>query len=117
MNPRVRDLWAGDLENCPVEQGTGALRQIVNGVIKDCCLARLCELYRLEHPDAPPWKLDDIDNRQVFLGAHLTLPMEVQEWAGLLASDPTIGYESATELNDNLGKTFPEIADLIRKNL
>jgi len=122
MNPRIKQRWLEALRSGEYKQTTENLRDI-NGF---CCLGVLCDLHAKER--GTNWE-QLIDSYQLY-GETQTLPLSVQEWAGL---DNDIGgmvdfeYESdgvmyvksdsLPELNDSWNKNFNEIADLIEAQL
>lgn len=121
MNPDVKDIWTNALESNTYAQTKNYLHTD-DGF---CCLGVLCDLYAQRHPgfswakqesDEPFYDFADTDSIT-------SLPLVVQEWAGLSESDPLIHRPRGSEenvtlafLNDN-GKAFPEIAKIIRECL
>lgn len=129
MNPEVRDLWADALESGEYRQGVGRLRSYANDErsARFCCLGVLCELARarglVEVTDRGGYRTvaDPDDGEYVS-----TLPSAVARWAGLRdvterrtvpAHDPWVDGHRLSEHNDNLHRTFVEIAALIRGHL
>jgi len=67
------------------------------------------------------WTLsDNKSNTMSYFYKDVLLPLEVQEWANIIRS-PKVGEEgnqlALSTLNDELGQSFEEIADLIEKYL
>lgn len=118
-NREVIEKWVAALESGEYQQVEGALR-------KDdgfCCLGVLCELAveanviePAEH-NGEDWLYDEIQG---------SLPEPVWNWAGVGDEDPflrplkplpgeTVQFPvAASGWNDTYGKTFPEIAAMIR---
>lgn len=115
MNPEIKDKWITALESGEFEQGKGSLAD--NG--RYCCLGVLCELAAREGAV----QRFSLGARGAAYGAlKLTgvLPTEVEEWAGLPASchgAPYIMDMSITDWNDHKGKTFNELAIMIKEHL
>jgi len=122
MNPRIKQKWLDALRSGEYKQTTENLQDI-NGF---CCLGVLCDLHSKERGTS--W-VKQIDNYELY-GEAQTLPLSVQEWAGL---DNDVGgvvdfdyevdgvmyvkSESLPEINDTWNKDFKEIADLIEAQL
>jgi hypothetical protein len=111
MNQDIKAKWVAALRGGEYKQGAGQLR-LRN---RFCCLGVLCELHAKAVGMA--WQGD------VYCGSEMTLPSDVMTWADLPLNNPDVeveGYEEATKelavLNDE-GMPFPEIADLIEKQL
>lgn len=112
MNEKIKKLWRADLISGEYIQGYDALHS--NG--KFCCLGVLCDLYAKEK--GVNWTSIPNDfNRLSIHGAKLILPDEVVEWAELENESPMVGGYHLTEMNDEEGKSFKQIADLIEANL
>ncbi len=114
MNADVKTKWVAKLRSGAYKQGKGSLQK--NG--KFCCLGVLCDLFKEEghngHWEPLPGGLEVfVTPTQSF---ESSLPLNVQNWAGLKYLDPLIGNRSATDLNDR-GMSFGEIADLIETHL
>ena len=119
MNRKIAELWIADLRTNPPQS---------RGVLFDgnghCCLGRLCELNGLKpvenrHSDRNTYYYDD----ETFM-----LPSQVKEWAEMKSDDGSygsyigvsryIGEDSGTLTDDNdSGKTFAEIADIIEAHI
>lgn len=112
MKPEIKKMWVDALRSGEYRQ---CRKRLKNGgsVPSFCCLGVLRELapedIRKEKNDNPE-----------------TLSSSIMKWAGLKNCDPNIkpgekggmAYEGrATYLNDNLGYSFNQIADLIEENL
>lgn len=105
MKKSLRRLWIEDLRANPHLQGVGALSR--NGL--DCCLGRLA-------------KLCNVEQRCEMMDGTVTFYFSSTEWSGGLLT-PTFNYEiglsdehaDALAAENNSGKTFPQIADMIEQ--
>lgn len=125
MNPEIKTKWTTRLRSKQDVQGREYLRSADN---KLCCLGVLCEIAVEEGViPAPHIKSPEYLGRAMYwygsgTDTHIVLPRAVQEWAGLLDSDPMalpeLGDENGTlgMINDG-GATFDEIADIIDEKL
>lgn len=124
MNPDARALWLEALRSGEYAQGRGQLTRITNDEALHCCLGVLCEVavragVELNVREVPltggvveRW-YDEQENYP---------PQRVLDWAGLDSNNPQVrrpGGESVTMsmLNDELGASFAEIADLVEEQL
>lgn len=116
MNPEVKAKWLAALRSGEYTQGTGTLRDEFDNF---CCLGVLCAIAvkdGLEIDVAAPgengaWSYD---------GEEWFLPPKVSYWAGMDKNDPRIavsGYTRVSDLNDDAGMTFEQIADVIEVEL
>lgn len=111
MNAKVQKLWAEALESGEFRQETEVLRADYGEGYGYCCLGVLCEVYRRETGDGE-W--DDLIFKGDGYASECALPVPVAEWAGI-STNPTLDeHYSATQLNDQMGFSFPKIAKLIR---
>lgn len=117
MNAEIKQKWIKALQSGEFFQTTGVLRETDN---KYCCLGVLCELYARETNVG--WAYDSDNGDYDFLHHRASLPDDVLYWAGL---EDEFGWSGVREngsrfnlahLNDG-GTTFPEIAEVIEKNL
>ena len=123
MNPDVKAKWLTALRSGEYKQGAMRLYKKRNDSY--CCLGVLCDLYGKENGET--WERSKYANEWLFRGAATTLPLVVQEWAGLDSDNPVLGSGWATiaEYNDgadNDGEeiqphTFADIADMIEEHL
>lgn len=97
MNKDNVRKWVAALRSGKYEQTTSFLYD--NG--RYCCLGVLCEIAGIQHEG------------RFFDGEDNFLPARAKDWIGVFDSDPLIGPNEASALNDEHGKTFSEIADLI----
>ncbi len=117
MNPIIKK-WVEKLRSGDYPQGKHALRSASNHY---CCLGVLCEV-AVEEGIIPKPKLRSTNSANYEFGKHYedrtSLPPEVSEWSGVNADgtlkNETLYYELMS-MNDQQGKTFPEIADSIEK--
>lgn len=115
MKPEIQIIWTDALRSGKYKQGTKQLRSADN---EFCCLGVLCDLHR-QHTGGPEWMFDVAVGRTCYLRNSMFLPKEVMDWSGLKSVSGLymlndVSYE-LTHDNDN-GKTFEEIADIIEAN-
>lgn len=108
MEKELKEKWVKALESGNYKQCTGRLkRPVVVGVDSYCCLGLLCELAEVPlHPlgESLDYKFLEENNDSSYNYIHNKL---------------LGGYEymKFVELNDDLRKTFPEIAEYVKANL
>lgn len=118
VHKEVKEKWVTALRSGQYPQGRELLRFSNPETNRDefCCLGVLCELAVQEGVIAHP-RTGDVDDDGVW---HYGLepytgtgspPPAVRKWSGLTR------YAQLVTLNDQDGKTFPEIADWIEANL
>lgn len=125
MNPQIKAEWQRRLRSGEYDQGRDYLKR--DG--KHCCLGVLCEqaieagIVQSGRSVAYPPRDDVYD----FDGETVLLPFAVAVWAGLVTEgqeqwDDDLaacgGYDlgfSLAEDNDDRGKSFEEIADIIEE--
>lgn len=103
--------WAEDLENPPVDvqQGRGRLRYIEDGIKKDCCLGRVCDLH-----DPSLWQPEGANAQgQTYDWKYTGTPPGAVDTAFGIAG--LSSYFAA--LNDEGELTFKEIACVIQQYL
>lgn len=114
MKPEIAKLWIDDLLSGP-PQTIGYL-QTSEGF---CCLGRLCEL-AMQHGvklETTPYQTAASTDVVSYNDTSSYLPDEVMEWAGMRTSCGHYNQDQdLSMLNDN-GKTFAEIAEVIRSNV
>lgn len=135
MNPEIRDEWAAALESGKYKQGTGYLHAVETD--EYCCLGVLCEIAKAKGIITSEIKTTQGGILAEHFGteavgiSHEFLPLPVQQWTGLDTRDPEIEQEEddldedgtgfrtdpITDLNDNAGLNFRELAALIRAQL
>lgn len=116
MKQEIANKWADMLESGEYPQSKMSLRS-PEGY---CCLGVLCELYRQE-TESGEWEDDGFvtNNKKMWSSdwSAETLPLDVQEWAGMVSADGTYDYtKSLVRLNDSANFKFTGIATFIRKN-
>lgn len=113
MNQRVKELWVAALRSGKYIQSYNRLRS-PSGY---CCLGVLCDI-AASKTEVGGWVLTS--NGWVFNTdddyADDTLPDEVVEWAGLVDGNPDTS-EFTLAYNNDHGKSFLEIADIIEREL
>lgn len=140
MDPTIREQWLTDLEDGTRTQGTGYLRGKSGN---QCCLDVLCEqavkagviaepVLQYYDSNAFHYHWNDGEGRERLEDG--LLPQPVISWAGLEDNNPKVHYMrpydpdideddyepdpagmyELAELNDSLGLSFKEIANLIR---
>ncbi len=113
MSPDIKKLWCNALRSDDYIQGEGALK------FEDeyCCLGVLCDIHR-QLTNNGDWVDDDEYEVKDGDSCDMKLPLEVQDWTGLLHDDPIVldGAATLASLNDD-GYTFEEIADIIESEL
>lgn len=110
MKEAIAIKWAEALESGKYVQGNRALRINTGVEVKFCCLGVLCNISGLGS-----WVQDYyyVDDERA--GGYL--PGPVMEWAGVTSRDPKLtSDQTATQVNDDMGTGFKEIARLIREN-
>ena len=125
MKPAIKKLWVEALRSGKYKQGKSALKVKTKKGFKYCCLGVLCELYQETHKKKLPEGENnafDIEGAFRFDRETTFPPHKVVRWAGLSDRDPWLDFPSGkqftlSELNDEEGKKFFTIANLIEKNL
>lgn len=126
-NPTVDEvvnLWCEALESGRYEQGKKRLCYIEKNEPKYCCLGLLCEVAiqnglplnkRIEGEEYSLYKVAYYGENDSAL-----LPKEVVKWAKLKNNGGDFydgeKYNSLYSLNDSFGKSFKEIAEIIREH-
>ena len=124
MKATIKKKWLKALRSGEYQQGKYWLKKADSF----CCLGVLCDIHAKETKDY--WcREDEKYNGEVWSldGYPDHLPPKVIEWAGLKVShgasvevdfeDNGIRTLSLPELNDDYGRSFKEIADLIEEQL
>jgi len=99
------EAWVKALRSGKYKQGRGALR---TGDMY-CCLGVACEL-----AGAKAEKPDDLIGPYGYDGIFFTLPVSVQKWLGVKTGNGTYEVEHALSSDNDVGKTFEAIADIIK---
>lgn len=115
MNEEIKKQWADALRSGKYQQGRGWLR------VKDsfCCLGVLCDLHAKATNGA--WTVLGQSYVATYKEAATSLPGTVVQWVGWDAGMPNVEYQtemrSLISLNDALGLSFTEIAEIIEDQL
>ena len=106
MNPEIKSKWIESLRSDKYKQGKTFLKY--ND--RFCCLGVLCDIHARETNNQ--WT--DLNE---YMEKQATLPEEVIVWAGLDDAIGSYGYKSDSYLieDNDSGKSFKEIADIIEK--
>lgn len=118
MNTEVKEKWISALRSGKYKQGIRSLRT-EHGY---CCLGVLCDLYSQEHNKE--WRFQDVWS---FYDSLCFLPPDVEQWAGLNSSNPSVKipvddenkyfyHEPLSDLNDS-GYSFEQISNIIEQQL
>lgn len=105
MNPEVKERWLSALRSGDYSQARGQLKNQLGY----CCLGVLCDLHAVATGGA--W------NGVNYLHHGCSLPVAVQDWAGLDDDDPMVGQCRASYWNDKVNYSFYNIAYLIDEYL
>lgn len=115
MKPEIKKRWVDALRSGKYQQGRDYLS--FQGCY--CCLGVLCDLAVKE--GVCEWESRGIDACLHIDGGGVSLPQAVREWAGVPSANPRAIYDDidlpVSELNDEIGLTFPQLADLIEAQL
>jgi hypothetical protein len=104
-------LWVDALRSGEYKQGKGYL----NEAGRYCCLGVACDVSGLGTWEKNTDRFSSAEAR-LYLGDEYGLPKEVQKWLGIRSHDPSLrSGRAASTLNDEDGKTFLEIADILEK--
>lgn len=140
MNDNAK-LWVEALESGQYKQGRGLLNQEIDGVNQYCCLGVACEVYNKANPDKELC-VEKINTQSPFNEVFNVLydkesaflPKIVQEWLGLKSingsyiegtvsitvdnkySNTSISIDNKLTTQNDSGKSFKEIAGLIKSN-
>lgn len=117
-----REKWVEALRSGEYEQGKGALRVYTDGEDAFCCLGVACDL--AVRSGEGNWSGGYFYSVSGDPGNFQVLPKSIQDWLGLtndsaiLGTPLEYGTEGGhawllTELNDHVGYSFAQIADLI----
>lgn len=115
MNPEIKQKWIDALRSGKYKQTDSALATL-DGY---CCLGVACEVFATEarlKKSGP-----DSDGDYSYNGETAYLPPSLAEymgidWRGTLLK-PVGGKATLAELNDEVGYTFEQIADVIEEQL
>ncbi len=99
MKPEIKELWVEALRSGKYIQGTGQLRIADE---KHCCLGVLTEICPIV----------DINN----YAEEGFLPNEVLTWSGINTAEGQYNISNCLTVDNDNGKSFKEIADIIEKH-
>lgn len=114
MKREIADIWTKALRSGEYGQCRGNLSDGKNF----CCLGVLCDIAVKNGVDVLI-TTEEWDNHIQYDGEAICPPNSVLEWAGFMKNNNGARYDEYTtlwELNDCLGKSFAEIADVIDKH-
>lgn len=134
MKHEVMKKWVDALRFGNYRQATGTLREVSDSGPAYCCLGVLCELHRQEHnADNADYHYtwgegisQSLNKSAAYADQCDILPHSVRQWAGLHDRNPLVKVEiysdeedegryEITELNDEIGWSFEELAATIEK--
>lgn len=117
MNHEYEEKWVAALRSGKYLQGQGALRQLVNGELRYCCLGVLCDVAGAR------WVVytSSENGKSKIYEAHYRgscstslIPKAMLSEVGFSSTIPRLRNGKAfSSLNDHYGLSFSEIADLI----
>ena len=111
MNAAIKALWIEELRNGHRKQGKGRLRTSPNN--RFCCLGILCELAVAAGViPAPTLSGDSYE----YEACRSIPPAAVCSWAGMRNSTGSYAHGNFLVVDNDRGKTFAEIADIIEKH-
>lgn len=128
MKKKIMEKWVSALRSGEYKQIDSRLRSMepdANGQYSYCCLGVLCDLHRREVGGDEAWGfgLGKAANETTTYAGHSdTLPEPVRQWAGIRSCCPELLADpdghgqymvDLTELNDEHGFEFPELAEFI----
>lgn len=113
MKQDVAKIWSEALRSGDYEQGQSVLCKIIDGKKKWCCLGVLEDLAIKYKIDV---KVEELSmGISYFDGVSGILGPKVMEWSGIISRVGLYG-ESTLAIDNDKGKTFAEIADIIDAN-
>ena len=127
MNRDIASRWTAALRSGEYVQGSGRLAiEYPSGEVEYCVLGVLCDLAHADgvaRPRREPARgfVAASEIRYGLTGDGSVLPDEVADWAEAGGPDPVVQWSDGgwtdqsplTQLNDEAGLTFEELADLI----
>ncbi len=126
MDARIKAEWIKALRSGEYKQAKGDLRVRLDPEGKEygfCCLGVLCDMYAKEKGIEKPWSGEGVGGcgdgvYTKFNGKQRngTLVQEVKDWAGLEYGNGKYTADNSLAIDNDNGKTFAEIADIIDKN-
>lgn len=122
MKKAVMKKWVKALRSGEYKQTPHALcKEDKDGNCSFCCLGVLAELYVQENNDKVCWgKRSKLDSALSIHGLRGSLSKEIMKWSGLKTEGGTIKTKyidsQLFRLNDEEGKSFKQLANIIEKN-
>lgn len=107
-----RLAWVEALESGKYRQAQEELMKKIGGRYYYCCLGIACDLSGLGVWDYEKGRYVYTTDQS---SEALLLPRDVADWLGIRGDDPWLGDHKASQLNDQLGWDFAEIARRARK--
>lgn len=104
MNPEIKEKWINALLSGEYKQVNGMLRS----GDKYCCLGVLCDIHSKE--TGTQWS-----KTESYMGSPDYLPYEVEKWAGLSNFAGMYDDRESLAHDNDTGKSFAEIAEIIRE--
>lgn len=102
MNPEIKQKWVEALRSGRYKQGNNALLIQAQGGARYCCMGVLCEIV----DGIPPMGDAVFPTERTWKTCEMLPEVELMELEAILS-----------RMNDEEGKTFPEIAQWIEENL
>jgi hypothetical protein len=131
VNPEIKQMWVDALLSGEYQQGYNYLASEFQGKVHYCCLGVLCDLAYKHH--ATNRNEDEFARFSYGKDSEYNnaiLPPDVQAWAGLDDNNPELKatvpdyteeeFEDTvrlSELNDDYGFSFKNLAKLIKEQL
>lgn len=112
MNTELARKWVAALRSGKYEQGRGRLYSKIDDTY--CCLGVLCKVAEIPHGTGPYERAFMFDV-QGNLESFSYTPCR-EWWNHNFGYSTDIGYDKYFTLNDNVGMSFAEIADVIEKD-
>ena len=112
MNKSIKKKWLAALRSGKYKQGRGALRSKNN---EYCCLGVLCDIHSRDNNIE--WNDNKLDDLKSYLEYRLGLPPKVCQWAEIDEIGEYLSKKKPRSLaqQNDLGKTFKQIANIIQK--
>jgi hypothetical protein len=117
MREDIKNLWVEALRSGKYEQGRGSLRNNIETVDEFCCLGVLCDISELGE-----WITDsagDVCYKVLDGGSSSSvLPESIKQWANMLSKAGLFdtSLKGTLTLQNDSGKSFNEIADIIERH-
>jgi len=120
MKEEIMKKWVKALRSGEYKRAVTALcRENKNGYCSFCCLGVLIELYIQEKNKILKTKIywkTSYTGVLEFGGKNGFLPEKVKNWAGMNTNNGVYSYKDTLAKDNDNGKSFKQIADVIEKN-